>query len=119
MTSHQRLVVAIRHGVMVKRSDTMKYTADVTPLGVVANRGREFTLTPIEAAHEMDAARQAAAIAATELYGPTGQASFVNSRGPGLFLASIGLYHRHALGGVTNGSSVSIKVMRRAEAERA
>lgn len=110
LTSHQRLVVAMRHGVLVKSERTMKWTADVVHLNLREVADRQFSVTPIEAVNEMDAAREAARIAAQQAYGELGTPSFVNGRGPGLFLACIGLQQSSAIGGVTRGSSVSIKV---------
>lgn len=120
MTHYEKMIVAIRHGVTV-RSATMQYLADVTFLTTRPHEGRvEFSVTPIEAENEYDAARQAAAHAAEQAW-PHGQGAvgFINGCGGGVFRACVGLYQPSALGGVTYGTSVSIKVMRWAEAGRA
>lgn len=88
----------------------MKWTADMHILTVGPVPNAEFTITPIEAADEMDAAREAARLAAEHRYGAEGATGFVTWRGTNLYLASIGVQQLSATGCVTRGSTVSIKV---------
>jgi hypothetical protein len=84
----------------------MKYTTDVYHLTPGPMERNNFAVTPVEAANEAEAAWQAAQIAAEQVY-EKGSVGFVNARGHGLFMATIGEYQG---GGLTHGHSISIKV---------
>jgi hypothetical protein len=111
MTPHERMVIALRHGVIVQRKATMRYAADVVHQSARSTDDDRFCVVPIEAASEMEAARKAAEIAAARRYeeqGSVGRLS-LQSR-PGWFWASIGVQERSADGIALRGVTVSIHV---------
>ena len=100
MTPYQRLVIALARGILVKPKNNMKYVANVHQLGAHPVYAADFSYFPIEAEHELDAARITAnAIAKT--FWPNGEAGFVQQQRGGSFMASIGVCENGVRRGVT------------------
>ena len=112
MTPYQRLVVAIAHGVIVKRKATMRYAADVQHHSVRPHDDDRFTVVPIEAPDAPDAARRVAEIAATRRYEEDGTVGYLSGtpRGDGWFRASIGVQAPSNDGIMLRGVTISIHV---------
>lgn len=111
MTPHERLVIAIRHGVLVKGKATMRYNADVTHLTVRPADDDRFNVTSIEAANLSEAARIVAEMAAVRRYEEMGCVGFLSRVGDtNWFRASIGEQERSRDGIALRGVTVSIHV---------
>jgi hypothetical protein len=111
MTPHERLIIALRHGVLVRRKATMRYAADVTHHSVRPHDDDRFTVVPIEAATEIEAARKVAEIAAVRRYEEDGSVGYLSpAMGGGWFRASIGEQKRSADGITLQGVTISIHV---------
>ena len=112
MTPHERLVIALRHGVIVRKAKTMRYAADVVHQSARADEADPFSVVPVEAATEIEAARKTAEIAAARRYEEQGSVGFLapSSRGDGWFRASIGQQRRSADGIALRGVTITIHV---------
>jgi hypothetical protein len=111
MTPYERLVIAMRHGVIVRRKATMLYAADVVHHSVRPEDDDRFCLVPIEASGAMDAARKVAEIAAARRYEEDGSVGFLSpSAKEGWYRASIGEQERSADGIALRGVTISIHV---------
>jgi hypothetical protein len=112
MTPFERLAIALRHGVIVKRKATMRYAADVSHHSVRPGDEDHFAVVPVEATDAMDAAKKVAEIAAARRYEKAGSVGFIAaaSRGDGWYRASIG-EQRPSNDGITlRGVTISIHV---------
>ena len=111
MTPYQRLVIALRHGVLVKRSKQMRYAADVVHHSVRQADDDRFCLVPIEAADAISAARRIAEIAARRRYEDAGEVGYISPQAaPGWYRAAIGEQKRSDDGITTRGVTISIHV---------
>ena len=110
MTPYDRMVVAIRHGVLVKRSKVMQFRADVRHYSTSPLNDDPFSVSPIEAGDEMEAARRVAEIAAVRRYEEAGCVGFLSQSNDGLFRASIGRQERSRDGIALHGVTISIHV---------
>jgi hypothetical protein len=111
MTPHERLIIALRHGVLVRRKATMRYAADVVHQSVRPHDDDRFTVVPIEAATEIEAARKVAEIAAVRRYDEGGNVGYLSPTGvDGWFRAAIGEQKRSDDGIALRGVTISIHV---------
>src|SRR5580704_9955897 len=95
MTPHERLVIALRHGVIVRRKATMRYAADVVHQSVRPDDDDRFAVVPIEAADASEAARKVAEIAAARRYEEVGTVGYLSpSATTGWYRATIGEQRR-------------------------
>jgi hypothetical protein len=113
MTPWQRNVIALARGVKWVRG-TMTYDCKIDLLkgGWLRVIGRTIS---VKADYPLEAAREAAAKLAAELY-PNGQPGFVTEQKDGTFLAVIGQQTRSDCGIATRGVTISIKVKANAPA---
>jgi hypothetical protein len=111
MTPYERMVIALRCGVLVQRKATMRYAADVVHQSARAQDDDRFCVVPVEAANDMEAARKVAEIAATRRYEEEGSVGrlALQSR-PGWFWASIGVQEQSHDGVALRGVTISIHV---------
>ena len=111
MTPYERLVIALRHGVLVKRSKQMRYAADVVHQSVRPHDDDRFTVVPVEAGTELEAARRVAEIAAVRRYEEDGSVGYVSpGLGDGWYRASVGVQQRSHDGIALHGVTISIHV---------
>ena len=111
MTPHERLVIAIRHGVLVKGKATMRYAADVVHQSTSVYTQDAFTVVPVEAENEMGAARKVAEIAAARRYEELGCVGYVSPTGDSRFFrAAIGEQMKSSGGIALRGVTISIHV---------
>jgi hypothetical protein len=111
MTPYERLIIALRHGVLVRKATTMRYAADVVHQSVRPNDNDRFTVVPIEAATLADAAHMVAEIAAVRRYEEDGSVGYVSPTGSdGWYRAAIGEQRRSADGIALHGVTISIHV---------
>ena len=111
MTPYERLVIALRHGVLVKRSKQMRYAADVVHQSVRPQDDDRFTVASVEAGDEFEAVRKVAQIAAVRRYAEEGSVGFLErAHGEGRFLATIGEQQRSDDGITLRGVTISIHV---------
>jgi hypothetical protein len=112
MTPHERLVIALRHGVIVRKAKTMRYAADVVHQSARPGDDDRFTVVPVEAGSTIEAARKTAEIAAARRYEEQGSVGFLApaSRGEGWFRASIGEQRKSADGIALRGVTITIHV---------
>jgi hypothetical protein len=111
MTPHERLMIALRHGVLVRKAKTMRYAADVVHHSVRAQDDDRFCVVPVEAATAIEAARKVAEIAATRRYETDGTVGFLSpSNLDGWYRAAIGEQRRSDDGITTRGVTISIHV---------
>lgn len=112
MTPHERLMIALRHGVLVRKAKTMRYAADVVHQTVRPESDDRFTVIPVEGASEIDAARRVAEIAAVRRYEEDGSVGYLVVVGEteGWFRAAIGVQRRSDDGIATHGVTISIHV---------
>ena len=111
MTPHKRLVIALRHGVLVTRSKQMRYGADVAHQSVRPQDDDRFTVASVEAGDEFEAVRKVAQIAALRRYDEDGSVGFLErAHGEGRYLATIGVQERSADGIALRGVTISIHV---------
>jgi hypothetical protein len=100
-------MIALAHGVTLKASGKMKWTANVNVHDIKSEDSSVYSLS-IEADSESDAARDAARSVAHAMFGAAGEASFINQTAkPGVYMATIGVYIGQ---GVTRGPSAEILV---------
>lgn len=100
-------MIALAHGVTLKASGKMKWIANVEVHGVTPEDGTPLSIFPILADNRIEAARSAANSAALALFGPQGEAGFVNETEPNTFMTTMGVY---AGGGLSRGRSASILI---------
>jgi hypothetical protein len=104
----QRNVIALARGITLKASGKMKWVANIEVHGVRPEDSSVYSLCPIPADSESDAARYAALTVAQAMFGTDGDASYVNQTAkPGVYMATVGVYVGH---GVTHGQSAEILV---------
>lgn len=107
---YQEICFALRHGVIVQRKATMRYSAYVTHHSTKPNDGDEFSVVPIEASDAFAAARRIAEIAARRRYNDEGQVAYIQRRDDNSFLANIGTFEFHQCNGVTRGCAITIRL---------
>jgi hypothetical protein len=112
MTPYERLIVALRHGVLVRRKAMQRFHSEVTHHSVRPADDDRFTVVPIEAANAIDAARRIAEIAARRRYEDGGAVGYVLPArgGDGRFYAAIGEQKRSHDGIALHGVTISIHV---------
>ena len=89
----------------------MRYAADVVHQSVRPHDDDRFTVVPVEAATEIEAARRVAEIAAVRRYEEDGCVGYLSpAMGGGWFRASIGDKHRSHDGIALHGVTISIHV---------
>jgi hypothetical protein len=109
MTPYERLVIALRHGVLVRGKATMRYAADVVHQSVWPQSDDRFCVVPVEAGNAIEAARKVAEIAAARRYEKAGTVGYVGGA-DGWYLAAIGEQKRSHDGIALHGLTVSIHV---------
>jgi hypothetical protein len=111
MTPYERLVIAIRHGVLVRKADTMKFAADVVHQSARPNGGDRFTVVPVMAATMEEAARKVAEIAAARRFEEMGNVGYLQATPTlGWFRAAIGQQRKSADGITLSGVTIIIHV---------
>jgi hypothetical protein len=111
MTPHERLVIALRHGVLVRRKAMQKFHSEVIHHSTNPADDDRFTVVPVEAASAIDAARRIAEIAARRRYQDDGSVGFLSpAEWPGRFRAAIGVQVGSEDGIRTAGVTISIHV---------
>lgn len=102
-------MIALARGLLLKPSGKMKWIANVDVHAAEAEDTDCFSLFPIEADDEYQAARTAAGVVARALYGPSGEVSwsFDSREKDGGWIMNVGVYQGR---GVTRGGSVTVKV---------
>jgi hypothetical protein len=105
----QRNVIALARGITLKASGQMKWSANIEVHGVTPQDSTIYSLFPIEADDQYQAARSAALSVAKAIYGPRGDAawSFERREGDNFYVINIGLYEG---AGVTRGRSCEVLV---------
>jgi hypothetical protein len=110
--TYQELIVALRHGVTLKRKATMKFNADIKTLSARIADQDHFHIANVEAASPIEAARIVADQAALRLYDAQGMAGFLAPAGRGnethRFRAVIGHYHLVEGWGIIHGITIVI-----------
>lgn len=111
MTPYERLVIALRNGVLVRRKATMRFAADVVHQSARPGGDDRFTVVPVEGATMSDAARTVAEIAAARRYEELGTVGYLSPTPTlGWFRAAIGEQRKSADGIATRGVTISIHV---------
>jgi hypothetical protein len=111
MTPHERLVIALRHGVLVRRKAMQRFHSEVVTLTTRAADDDRFTVVPIEAADAPSAARRIAESAARRRYDDDGSVGYLAWDGTdGWYRATIGVQHPSQDGIVLKGVSILIHV---------
>jgi hypothetical protein len=119
MTPYERLVIALRHGVLVRGKAMQRYHSEVQTLTTRAADDDRFTVVPIEAADAISAARRIAEIAARRRFEDEGSVGYLSrdsaSASVGGYLhewfrATIGVQHPSNDGIVLKGVSILIHV---------
>jgi hypothetical protein len=112
LTPHERLVIALRHGVLVRSKAMQKFASDVVHHSARPQEDDRFSVVPIEAADAISAARRVAEIAARRRYEDAGEVGYLSptSRGDGWFRAAIGVQRPSDDGIATRGVTISIHV---------
>jgi hypothetical protein len=119
MTPYERLVIALRHGVLVRGKAMQRYHSEVQTLTTRAADDDRFTVVPIEAADAISAARRIAEIAARRRFEDEGSVGYLSrdsaSASVGGYLhewfrATIGVQHPANDGIVLKGVSILIHV---------
>jgi hypothetical protein len=117
MTPHERLIIALRHGVLVRRTATMRYSASVAHHSARRAEEDRFNVASVEAVSAIEAARKVAEIAAVRRYDEDGSVGYVSPSPDGtidvdeyFFLAAIGTQQRSADGITLAGVTISIHV---------
>jgi hypothetical protein len=104
----QRNVIALARGITLKASGKMKWTANVDVSGITPEDSTIYSLCPIEADREVDAATAAALSVGMALFGSKAQVGFVNQQNtPSVYAATVGEYQG---AGVTQGRSLRILI---------
>lgn len=103
-----RNMIALARGIRLKASGTMKWIANIDVMAARAEDATNYSLFPIEADLEIEAAQEAARSVAKALYGNDGEIGFVSpSVDPKLYVATCGLYQGN---GLTRGRSLTIHI---------
>jgi hypothetical protein len=112
LTPYERLMIALRHGVIVRRKAMQKFNSDVVHHSTRPADDDRFTVVPIEAADAISAARRIAEIAARRRYEDAGEVGYLSptARGAGWYRAAIGVQRRSDDGIATRGVTISIHV---------
>jgi hypothetical protein len=112
MTPYERLVIALRHGVLVRRKAAMqRFHSEVVTLTTRPGDDDRFTVVPIEAADAPSAARRIAELAARRRYDDDGSVGYLSWDGTGGFYrATIGVQHPANDGIMLRGVTISIHV---------
>jgi hypothetical protein len=111
MTPYARLVIALRHGVLVRRKAMQRFHSEVVTLTTRAADDDRFTVVAIEAADAPSAARRIAEIAARRRYEDAGSVGYLSWDGTGgYYRASIGVQHPSQDGITLRGVTISIHV---------
>jgi hypothetical protein len=111
MTPYERLVIALRHGVLVRRKAMQRFHSEVVHHSTRPADDDRFTVVPIEAADAISAARRIAEIAARRRYEDAGCVGFLSPQAaPGWYRAAIGEQRRSDDGITTRGVTISIHV---------
>jgi hypothetical protein len=111
MTPYERLVIALRHGVLVRRKAMQRYHSEIITLSAKKADDDRFTVVPIEAADAMSAAQRIAEIAARRRYSDDGSVGYVSpSATTGWYRAAIGVQQRSHDGIALKGVTISIHV---------
>jgi hypothetical protein len=101
-------MIALARGITLKASGKMKWTANINVHGATPEESSVYSLCPIPADSESDAARYAALTVARAMFGAEGDASYVNQTAkPGVYMATVGVYIGQ---GVTRGQSAKILI---------
>ena len=101
-------MIALSRGVILKPSGKMKWIANVVVEMPRPIARADYSLFPIEADSEGDAARNAVQSVAKVLYGEHASVGFMNAvEGDNFFRANIGEYIG---GGIIKGTSLSILI---------
>lgn len=104
----QRNMIALTHGITLKPSGKMKWVANIDVLAAEAQDTNCFSIFPIDADSEIDAARAAALNIAKVLFGEEADIGFVAPcPEKNLYVVTCGLYQGH---GLTRGKSLSVLV---------
>jgi hypothetical protein len=116
MTPYERLVIALRHGVLVRRKAMQRFHSEVVTLSARKADDDRFTVVPIEAADAMSAAQRIAEIAARRRYSDDGSVGYVQpvqwsaANADAWYRATIGIQHPANDGIVLKGVTISIHV---------
>jgi hypothetical protein len=111
MTPYERLIIALRHGALVRKAKTMRYAADVVHRSVRPHDDDRFCVVPIEAGDMIEAARKVAEIAAARRYEEDGKVGYLSPVGTeGWYRAAIGEQRRSHDGIALYGVTLSIHV---------
>jgi hypothetical protein len=111
MTPYERLVIALRHGVLVRRKAMQRFHSEVQTLTTRPADRDHFTVVPIEAADAISAARRIAEIAARRRYDDDGSVGYLSWDGTdGFYRATIGVQQRSHDGIALKGVTISIHV---------
>jgi hypothetical protein len=111
MTPYERLVIALRHGVLVRGKAMQRFHSEVKTLTTRPADADHFTVVPIEAADAPSAARRIAEIAARRRYDDDGSVGYLSWDGTGgYYRASIGVQHKSHDGITLKGVTISIHV---------
>jgi hypothetical protein len=101
-------MIALARGITLKASGRMKWVANINVHGATPEASSVYSLCPIPADSESDAARYAALTVSQAMFGKAGDASYVNQTAkPGVYMATVGVYMGN---GVTHGQSAEILV---------
>jgi hypothetical protein len=111
MTPHERLVIALRHGVLVRGKAMQRFHSEVKTLAARAADRDHFTVVPIEAADAISAARRIAEIATRRRYQENGSVGYVSpAEGVGRYRAAIGVQYPSDDGITLKGVTIAIHV---------
>jgi hypothetical protein len=111
MTPHERLVIALRHGVLVRGKAMQRFHSEIVTLSAQKADDDRFSVVPIEAADAMGAAKRIAEIAARRRYQENGSVGYVSpAEGVGRYRAAIGVQYPSESGITLRGVTISIHV---------
>jgi hypothetical protein len=111
MTPHERLVIALRHGVLVRKANTMRFAADVVHQSTRPGGDDRFTVVPVVAATLEEAAHKVAEIAAARRFEEVGTVGYFQATPTlGWFRAAIGEQRRSSDGIGLKGVTITIHV---------
>jgi hypothetical protein len=111
LTPYERLMIALRHGVIVRSKAMQKFNSEVVHHSTRPADDDRFTVVPIEAADAISAARRIAEIAARRRYEDAGEVGYLSPQAaPGWYRAAIGTQQRSDDGIATRGVTISIHV---------
>lgn len=114
----KRNMIALQTGLAIRRSETMKeWTANITKVAATMWASDRWSLFPLKAKDEADAARQAAEIIAKSMYGKQWFVSYVQRQANNLHMAAIGTYEQSEGYGRTEGVTLEILIREYAGAQ--